>query len=272
MDLPKWNRAKVKRKVADDTASDDALQSAVKRAGGFNLQRARVVFGGIVLIAAVVAVGQWLWTSSSAGRVDDSVLLAEAVQAQAQGVIIAEDDERPEGAPPLPVPEFESAEAKVSQAHTMLDKVAEQAKGTGVDVIAELPRAALLMRHGDFADAEAKYRQFLADHPEHELRSLAYEGVVVALEAQERLEEALEAVEDLVGREGDAYRDMGLWHKGRLLERQGQTDEAIATYKSYMAEYPEGTPSAAAADVRGRLAELDPDAISAPPSAGLRLE
>ena len=55
---------------------------------------------------------------------------------------------------------------------------------------------------------------------------------------------------------------MGLWHQGRVLERQDKTDEALAIYRQYIAEFPLGVPSIAQSEVRKRLAELDPSAVA----------
>ena len=128
---------------------------------------------------------------------------------------------------------------------------------------AELLRAARLMREGKAAEAQAAYSKFLelggAGHP---LRWAAREGLAFAREAQDDLEGALAEFKTLAGEKGVFYRDMGLWHQGRVLERQGKKDEALAIYRQYIAEYPLGDPSIAQSKVRKRLEELDPSAVA----------
>jgi TolA-binding protein len=128
-----------------------------------------------------------------------------------------------------------------------------------------LVRAARLMREGKAAEAEAEYRRFLdvggAGHP---LRWAAREGLGFAREAQDDLGGALVEFTALAGEKGVFYRDMGLYHRARVLERQGKKDEALAVYHQYIAEYPLTDPSIAQTEVRKRLEELDPKSVVDP--------
>ena len=92
-------------------------------------------------------------------------------------------------------------------------------------------------------------------------RRMARDGLVITLEAQERYDDALAEVEPMLGGEGDYFRDQALWHKGRLLEAAGRTDEATEIYRQYGTEYPLDKASLARMQVRARLEELDPDAV-----------
>jgi tetratricopeptide (TPR) repeat protein len=96
---------------------------------------------------------------------------------------------------------------------------------------------------------------------------LAHEGLALALEAQGKLDDALAAVEAVVGETGDFYRDQALWHKARVLEAQGKADEALAVYETYVTEYPAESGPLAMAKVHARVRELKPELLEVKPSA-----
>jgi len=260
MDLPKWNRARVKRKTAGQ-GQEDALQQGIRQAGRFTLQRAPMVLLGIVAIGALVAGVQWLRSSRAEDRAEATRLLATAVGYEARGVVedvqaLTKDRKRP-----FPIPLFDSEEKQDEATRAALDRVRSDAPKSAAEVVASLVRAAQHIEIRAFADAEGVYRVFLQEHPDHELAFLAREGLALALEGQGKLDEALAAADAVVGREGDFYRDQGLWHRARLLEAQGKKDEALAVYKQYVAEYPLKEPSIARESVIERLEELAPELV-----------
>lgn len=271
MDLPKWNRAKVKRKVAGE-GQEDQVQGGIRRAGNFTLQQAPVVIGGIMLVAAVIVGVQYLLSRQAESRAEATRLLAEAAAAESRGVVGDFSAQLEGRTRPVPIPLFKTEEAQRDAIDKPLSSLDEQADGSAADVVAELMRAADLMAAMKFDDAESTYKAFAAAHPEHELVFVAREGVVLALEAQDNVDQALTEVEALIGREGDLYRDQGLWHKARMLEGQGKVEDAKAVYETYAKEYPLESPSMAREQVIERLQELAPDLVPKPktdPLAGL---
>ena len=90
------------------------------------------------------------------------------------------------------------------------------------------------------------------------------EGRGVALENLGELDAALVAYEELAGRKGSFYRDMALWHQGRVLEALDRREDAIAVYRTYVTEFPAEVSSIAREEVRERLEQLDPEALKAP--------
>lgn len=254
MDLPKWNRARVKRAPAktEGSAEPDAFQQGVRDAGRAAARRGPLVLLGLVGIA--VLVGGALWWSR---RADETVAtatrpLAEAAAWRYRGQLVDIPAKR------VPPPADAEVDANVER------KLAEVAQSDDDKV----QRYALLVRAGkqieiaDFAGAETTYREFLSRAGTgHDLAFLAREGVVIALEGQGNLDGALAEIEQMLGNPGDFYRDQALWHKGRLLERLERKDDALAAYQLYAQEYPLAEPSLAKTAVRERLAELDPSMV-----------
>ena len=85
----------------------------------------------------------------------------------------------------------------------------------------------------------------------------------MALEATGDIDAAVSALETMAPEAGAFYRDQALYHKGRMLEDQGKSEEALAVYKTYVEEYPLEQDSLAKDAVMARLEELAPDLIPA---------
>ncbi len=263
MDLPKWNRARVKRKQPGAEA-EDAFQGAVRRAGRTTVQRAPLVLAGIAVVAAAIAGGVWLRRSMREDQAEATRRLADAVAYQARGEVVpteilAEVEQKKRRLPFPAAPDEATLESKVEQE---LAALAEAAPDSEANLLADLVRAADLMKAQKFAEAVPVYRRFLDRAPaDHALRVLAREGLVFALEAQGDLDGAVAEADALAGKPGDFYRDQALFHKGRLLERQDRKDEALEVYKQYIEEYPLEKTSIARDQVRERVQALDPTLV-----------
>lgn len=261
MELPSWNRGRTKKRGGAGP-QEDAFQVGVKEVGRGAARRAPlVVVGVVVAIAAVVAVVVF-YSQGQKSAAAATHLLAEAATYEARAEV--GDKELLAGKskhPPSPVVKDEAERA--AAVDKALAQLAAQAPGSAVELDGLLLSAARLMREGKHAEAEQQYRRFIDDAGAgHPLRWAAREGLAFAREAQDDLEGALAEFRTLAGEKGVFYRDMGLWHQGRVLERQGKKDEALAIYRQYIAEYPLGDPSIAQSEVRKRLEELDPSAVA----------
>lgn len=268
-DLPKWNRARVKRK-APAGEEQDAFQVSVRKAGRGLLQRPWAVLGLMVALSGVGA-GIYAWSEASEGnRAESTRTLAVAVAYEARGQVVPDlAVQTAERARPLPVPVAEDETKLHEKVDAALADLEAQAPDSPANVAADLVRAARLAKASDFAGAEKAFRGFLERQPGHALAYLARDGLVVSLEAQGRADDALAAVEPMLGEVGDFFRDQALWHKGRLLEGAGRGAEALEIYKQYMAEYPLEKESLAREQVRARLEELDPTSVPPRPEPGL---
>lgn len=260
-DLPKWNRARVKRK-APVGEEQDAFQVSVRKAGRGLLQRPLVVLGLMVALSAVGA-GIYAWSEASEGqRAESTRTLAVAVAYEARGQVLPDlAAQTAERVRPLPVPVAEDETKLHEKVDAALADLEAQAPDSPANVAADLVRAARLAKASDFAGAEKAFRGFIERQPGHALVYLARDGLVVSLEAQGRFDDALGEVEPMLGEAGDFFRDQALWHKGRLLEGAGRGPEALEVYKQYMAEYPLEKESLAREQVRARLEELDPTSV-----------
>jgi len=261
IDLPKWNRARVKRNVPA-AGGDDLFQGSVRKAGRFTLQRAPLVLAGIIVLAGVFAGIYQLRASAAERRATSTRILADAVGARARGRIADVDALMKDRKHPFPEPLFKDREAQDQAVDRALERLHTDAGGTSTDQMGDLVRAARDMQLGAFAEAETKYRAFLAQHLDHILVPMAREGLALSLEAQGKLEQSLDELKPLLDHDGAFFRDQALWHQGRILERLGRRDDAIAAYRKYVTEYPLAKPSFARTSVRSRLEELAPELVA----------
>lgn len=261
-DLPKWNRARVKRK-APKGEEQDAFQASVRKAGQGILQRPAAVIGIIVAVAAVSAGVYTYLESQKSTRASATAILSKAVAFEARGQAVDEYDEiTAKRKRPLAAPLAKTEDDLRTIVDGALSDLEAKAGDTDANEAADLVRAARLMRAREFESAEKAYRGFLQRQPGHRLVFLAREGLAVSLENQERWDDALAELEPMLGGvKEDFYRDQALWHKGRILESAERGDEALAVYQQYAEEFPLDKASLASEEVRARLEELDPGSV-----------
>jgi tetratricopeptide (TPR) repeat protein len=268
MDLPKWNRARVKRVQPADEEAPDAFQQGVREAGKTAVRRGPLVIGLLAVVAAGIGGGIWWTRSREENAAQATRLLAQPLAWRARARIVDVDAVMKDRKRPPPVP--------IARDQAELDRNFDTAMGalTKADhdkaaILAALVRGSSEMQRSEFAAAQGSFNDFLAKAgKDHELAPLAIEGVALAMEAQGDVDGALAKIEELTGAVGDFYRDQALWHKARLLESQGKADAALEVYRLYATEYPLDKPSLARAQVRARLTELDPSLVPAAPDRG----
>jgi predicted negative regulator of RcsB-dependent stress response len=267
MELPTWDHSRSKRRGGDAGPTEDAFVTGVKEAGRTAKARSGLVIGGVIAALAVLVGIIVIFNSRQTASATATRQLATAARYESEAEV---------GDPALllgankgkPVAPIVKDEAERTAAVTKaLDELDASAAGSDAAQVGALVRASGLLRAGDPAGAEALYREFLgkagAGHP---LLYAAREGLAFAREAQNDLDGALAELETLAGQKGAFYRDMALWQKGRILERQGKTEAALEVYRQYIAEYPLQQPSIAQNEVRKRLEELDPQALAGQPA------
>lgn len=267
MDLPKWNRSKVKRK-APKGEERDAFQEGVRQAGKGAVRRAPLLIGGIVVAAGALALGIYLTGRSAEETADHTRLLATAAAYEARGLVTEPEEGRVRPTPTPTAATEEELEAKVTAA---LSDLASVAAGSPAHRLSRLVAAGRSMQAADFPNAEASYRAYLDEGgAEEALAFIAREGLVLAIEAQGRHDDALTELEPLLaGDERGFFRDQGLWHKGRILEGKGDSEGALAVYREYVEAFPLAEASFARDKVVARLTELDPEFVPPPsPQSG----
>lgn len=274
-ELPSWNRSrsKKKRRGGED---EDAFQRGMKQAGRAAISKSWLVLGGMALAAGGIGLGVYLWRAQVDDAASATRVLAHAAAYENRAMI--GDVEAIMGAierdPPSPIVKDE-AERK-AMAMQALDDV-ESLGHEDTTLLADLMRASQALRDGDPQAALAQYDHFLskasADHP---MAFVAREGRGIALEASGDLEGALAAYQGVAPEAGLFYRDMGLYHQGRMLEALDRKDEAVAIYKQYIEEFPLTEGSLAREEVKDRMLELDPEGLAAlgpqtDPDAGIEI-
>lgn len=266
MDLPKWNRSKVKRK-APKGEERDAFQEGVRQAGKGAVRRAPLLIGGLVVAAGALALGIYLSGRSAEETADHTKLLATAAAYEARGLVTEPEEGRVRPTPTPTAATEEELEAKVTAA---LGDLASVAAGSPAHRLSRLVAAGRSMQAADFPNAEASYRAYLDEGGADEaLAFIAREGLVLAIEAQGRHDDALTELEPLLaGDERGFFRDQGLWHKGRILEGKGDSEGALAVYREYVEAFPLAEASFARDKVVARLTELDPEFVPPPSPQG----
>ena len=264
MDLPKWNRARVKRKQAKGE-EQDAFQKGVRQAGRQALTQAPVVLGLIVIVAGLIAGAVWWSSKREEDRATATRILQQAVAFRARAQVVDVEAFMKDRKRPFPIPLVNDEDERAQKVTEALEQLEQEAPDSAAAEAAQLVQAARAMQQRDFEQAVQGYRGFAQENPDHELVFLAHEGVVLALEAQGDLEAALAATQELIGNPGDFYRDQGLWQKGRLLEAQGKSEQALEVYEQYVEEFPLDRSSMAQQQVKARLQELAPELVPAEP-------
>jgi TolA-binding protein len=266
MELPTWDHSRSKRRGGAGP-QEDAFVTGVKEVGRAAGRRTPVVIAAVVGVLAVITVVVVVFNTRQTASATATRQLATAARYESEAevgdaaLLLGAN----KGKPVAPIVKDE--EERAAAVKKALDELDTSAPGSDAALAAKLVRAAGLLRSGDAAGAEALYREFLnkagAGHP---LLFTAREGLAFAREAQGDLDGAIAELDALAGQKGAFYRDMALYQKGRILERQGKTEAALEVYRQYIAEYPMQQPSIAQSDVRKRLEELDPKALAGQPA------
>lgn len=257
--LPTWNRSRTKKKKTSAADEEDAFQRGMRQGSTAAKKQWRLVVLGCVGASALVAGVLFAMDMSTQQRSSQTRKIAAAAAVGARGVVVEEDQLPQDLSRTTPDPLFTSADARREALENYLSELdAESSKVS----LGDLMRAAAQVRGGDFDGALTSYEAFLgAEGTDHPLRFLALEGKGIALENKGSTEDALAVYQDLAGRKGSFYRDMALWHQGRALESLGREAEALEVYKTYIQEFPPEVSSLAREQVRGRLEQLDPEAL-----------
>lgn len=122
---------------------------------------------------------------------------------------------------------------------------------------------------GNFSEAEGTYRELLKNNPagnseSNLVRSMAVEGLAVALENQNRNEEAEKVYTDSLGLKNNPLKPVLLLGAARLAEKLGKTEASQSHYKTVLTDFPNTEFERRA---RALLARLDLKSAQPPASA-----
>ena len=116
-----------------------------------------------------------------------------------------------------------------------LEDVQTAFAGKPAGALANFQRAAMLLRDGELNEALAQYDLFLQSHPRHPLTEGARFGRLVTLEELGHLEDALAGFRGFA--ESNIFYPQALFAQARILEKTGQTDDAIEIYSDIEARF-----------------------------------
>jgi tetratricopeptide (TPR) repeat protein len=141
---------------------------------------------------------------------------------------------------------FASLNEKDRASREAFEEARENASARSIRRMAALGEARAALSLGDYEEAEELYRSFVDDPAGAEtFLYLAYEGLGMALEGQGELEEAALQYRMLEGVRDGEYTELSLYHQARVLEQQGEKEQARAIYERLarrINEAPEMTP------------------------------
>ncbi len=236
------NKAPKKRAVAVAADADPLLD----RAADFQkwAKKNQSLVGGLVAAAVLGGTGfLGYWGYERKHEADASVLLAKAMDDE-NGRIGDPDKEDDPDRPHDPTPIFKTSDDRREAALAGYRDVESKYKGTGAAILARLAEGSLLLDKEDPDGALAAYGD-VSNSPlakaDGEVRGRALEGMGFAYEAKADAA-AGEASKDLLEKAGKEYRalentdvegfkELGMYHQARVLQKQGQNDQAIDMLK-----------------------------------------
>jgi tetratricopeptide (TPR) repeat protein len=161
-------------------------------------------------------------------------------------------------------PPFKSEDEKDAALIAKLTEFRKANPGRKATVNAALPLAQSLLRQGKAGEALVLVDEFLkGSEPTDPLRPAALEARGYALESDRKYDEALAAFDQL-GREAktDFLKGMGLYHRARVLELQGDKPGAARQFSEVLSLAPGSSAARLSTD---RLAQLVAQGVAAPP-------
>lgn len=215
----------------------------------------------VIVAGLVIAVGAWgtsLWLEGrkekATEQLGEAVKIAEAELLPKDGKD-AKDPKAQPGEEDTDVPRYKTAAERAEAALKSLDELDKKYGSTPAAMRGLLVRAGLLFDLHRYADAEAKYREFIGKGPaEDSLRALAQEGLGMCAEERGDLNAALGGFVAQAG--SPFYRERALWNQARIYAKQGNKQKATEIYKDLLAKA--SPQSTLRDDIQNRLAALEP--------------
>lgn len=139
-------------------------------------------------------------------------------------------------------------------------KLAAEHSGTAAARRSLFLGASQLMQDGKYAEAEAKFNEFLAGGGSDTFTAAAAYGKAVALESQNKLPDALSAYQNVIASfKDDAVSEMARIGKARVHEFSNQFDQALAIYDEFSKSTQQSQTARRAAELREQLLTKHPE-------------
>lgn len=197
------------------------------------------VTGGVVVVLIAISIWSWYDKRRATNATRSFAVAIETLKAEV-GEPDAVDPLQPK---PKDAPlRFTTAKERSEAALAAFVKLEKDYAKAGAAKQARLIKAGLLYDLARYDEAVAEYERYLKVAPDSELRTVAREGLGYAQEARALaqkdataqaagLDEALRTFEQLQPDDKGYYRDMALYHQGRIRASKGQRDEALQLFR-----------------------------------------
>jgi hypothetical protein len=205
------------------------------------------LMGGLVAVALLAVGGALSWEYwQNKHQVDASALLAQAFADERGRLSTKDDDDDDSNLRPQLYPAFKSAPERQDAAIAKYREVESKYPGTGAAYLAKLGEAGLLLDKGDAKGALEAYSEAKGTplaQADVDVRGRAVEGMGFANEllaehdapdSPERgrhLDAALAAYKQLEQIDVQGFKELGMYHQGRVLEEKGDKAKAIELLK-----------------------------------------
>jgi tetratricopeptide (TPR) repeat protein len=213
-----------------EAIAPDPVFDNLKKASDALQKNLKIVAVVTALLLGGVLAFQLINASSERGAAEVTTKLSEAVKAY---------DEATDPQKVLTTTVAGALDADYEKARAKFAELSKEHSGSGAAQLAKLYEADLARRLRKPADAEALYKEYVQSaKPGDTLLFVALEGAGYALEDQNKLDEAA----DYFSRIGEGstafYKEYGLKHKARVLEKKGDKEGAKAALQAIIAIEP----------------------------------
>jgi tetratricopeptide (TPR) repeat protein len=255
---------------------DDALARSASAVGKWLRKNFSVIQW--VVVAAAVTGGGWAFyvsqTEKKVGNVSDD--LAAGMRAE-RGRVAAEDKRSDEEKDADPTKVFKTPEEKADNALASYRKVIAEAPGTGAAILARLEEGGVLLEKRDWDKAREAFSQVSTSTlagADPDVKARALEGLGFAKEGKNELDSALATFKEIEAVAGGkfGYKELSLYHQGRVLLAKGEKDKAKDLLKQAhdaLEKPSDGAPHAfLKAVVDESLRRIDPSLVPVKPTIG----
>jgi predicted negative regulator of RcsB-dependent stress response len=207
---------------------DDALARGSSAIGKWIRQNWGIIQW--VIVAAVAAGGGFLFYQSRVDKKDAKATAALMAGVSAdRGRVMAEDKRSEEEKEADPSKVFKTAEDRTETAMAAYKRVIAEHGGTAAAVLARLGEAGDYLDKQDYAHALEGFSAVSSSTlaaADPDLKGRALEGLGFAKEGKGDVDGALATFKELEGVDARGYKELGLYHQGRIWLAKGDKDKA----------------------------------------------
>ncbi|HVY45038.1 MAG TPA: tetratricopeptide repeat protein [Minicystis sp.] len=151
-----------------------------------------------------------------------------------KGRVLAEDKRSDEEKEVDPARVFKTADARDDAALAAYKKAAQDHPGTGAGILAKLGEAGVLLDKHDWAHAAETYSAVAASTlagADPDVKGRAVEGIGLAQEGKGDFDAALATYKQLENVDAKGYKQLALYHQGRMMLKKGDKEAAKQLFK-----------------------------------------